>query len=94
MIDYKDIRKEDIPRNLHQLVEIVGIEKTVDIIQAFGGSRIWISALDSVERLQRYRKIREEYNGTNQAEMAKKYGIPERTFRYIISAAKEAEKDL
>ena len=86
-IDHADLRQEDFPKSVSKMIQLVGVENTVKIMREFGGRQIWIPHIDHLERLQRYRKIREEYTGGNLSEMAAKYNMPVSTFHYVVTLA-------
>lgn len=37
-----NIRLEDLPKDTHQLVEIVGMEKMIEIVKCYGGDTLYL----------------------------------------------------
>ncbi len=64
-----NIKIEDIPESLHQMVEIVGIEKFVMICKMYGGATIYIPVYNKVVMGDRNRKIVRDYNGKKMVEI-------------------------
>ncbi|WP_370646129.1 Mor transcription activator family protein [Pseudacidovorax sp. NFM-22] len=52
-----------------------------------GGMEIYIPRESAAERLTRHEKIRNRFNGRNVRELAKEFGISERTIRRILRAS-------
>lgn len=78
------IKLNDIPDNFHALVEVIGIEKFLEISKLYGGINIYIPIYSSLIREARNRELIEKYNGVNVNELAIKYGISVVSVRRII----------
>jgi len=78
------IKLNDVPDNFHALVEVIGIEKFLEISKLYGGMNMYIPIYSSLIREARNRDIIEKYNGVNTDELAIKYGISAISVRRII----------
>nr|WP_312984734.1 Mor transcription activator family protein [Clostridioides sp.] len=78
------IKLNDIPDNFHALVEVIGIEKFLEISKLYGGMNIYIPIYSSLIREARNREIIDKYNGVNVNELAIKYGISVISVRRIV----------
>lgn len=79
-----NIKIEDIPENLHQMVEIVGIEKFVLICKMYGGVTLYIPVYNKVIMGDRNRKIVRDYNGKNLDRLRVRYNISQEQLKAIL----------
>lgn len=79
-----NIRMEDIPYDLHAMVEVVGMEKFEEISKLYGGTAIYIPVYKRIIIGGRNREILRTYNGKNINELRLKYGISNQQIRRII----------
>lgn len=68
----KDLTLTD---DLSKLANIIGLEAVLKICKEMGGSGIYFPKYHSVIRKFRNRMILSEFNGSNQNELANKYGV-------------------
>ena len=54
---------EDIPYGLCAMVEIVGMDKFVEICKLYGGSTVYIPVHSKVTLAERNRQLAKDYNG-------------------------------
>ena len=78
------VKIEDIPYHLQPIVEIIGIEKFLEICKMYGGYTLYIPVYDKVVMPDRNRKIVSEYNGVNLYKLRVKYGISERQVKWVL----------
>lgn len=78
------IRLDDIPDSFHAMVEVIGVEKFLEIAKLYGGMSMYIPIYSSIIREARNRDIIDKYNGVNVNELAIKYGISVVSVRRII----------
>lgn len=83
MIKY--LSKEDLPEFLQDLVDIMGIEAFIKLIEEYGGSSIYIPNSNSVLKPIRNRLIKKHFNGNNYKELAKEFKISEMQVRNIVN---------
>ena len=68
-----------------ELAEIIGLEPYKKLIEAFGGCQLYIPKLETALKKARNKEIRENFNGFNYCELAKKYNLSEMMIRKIVS---------
>ena len=79
-----NIRLEDLPEDTHQLVEIVGMEKMIEIVKSYGGDTLYIPMYSSLVRCDKTKKVVKEYNGKNGRALMRKYGITYSQLQYML----------
>ncbi len=76
---------DDFKEEQRRIAETVGVEAYLKLTRVFGGTNIYIAkAEEVVKRADRDRKIREEFDGSNYAQLALKYGLTEVWIRNIV----------
>lgn len=78
------IKMEDIPYNLHTMVEIIGIDKFIELLKIYGGSVIYIPVYKRIILPERNRKIIKEYNGKNVDLLRQKYNLSNAQIKNVI----------
>lgn len=81
---YRDFKIDDIPYDLKDVCDFMGIEMFIDFCDKFGGSHLYFPSKRSVLRLSRNREIKKSYNGRNSRELSHKFGISEMHLKSII----------
>lgn len=77
---------DDLREEQKQIAEVIGVENYLKLTREFGGTTIYIAkAEEIVKRNERDAKIREEFDGSNYAQLAVKYGLTEVWIRNIVS---------
>ena len=76
---------EDIPYNLHAMVNIIGMDKFIEVSKIYGGNCVYIPIHRKVVMGERNRKIIEEYNGKNIDKLRIKYQISEQQIKRLIN---------
>lgn len=81
---------EALREEQRQIAEVIGVENYLKLTRKFGGTTIYIAkAEEIVKRNERDEKIREEFDGSNYAQLAFKYGLTEVWVRNIVSEKAE-----
>lgn len=75
-----------VPQEMHWLVELVGMEQFLRILDMVGGENIYFPKRETIERPLRHRAICREFNGDNLRQLSRKYGLTERCIRNILRA--------
>jgi Mor family transcriptional regulator len=78
------IKLDDISESFHAMVEVIGIEKFLEISKLYGGMNMYMPIYSSLIREARNREITSKYNGVNTNELAIKYGISVNSVRRIV----------
>lgn len=66
---------DDIAESYRPVVEIIGVEKFVELAAFANGDELYFPKYESVLAPARNRRIISEWSGYNQKELAKKYGL-------------------
>ena len=80
-----NILMEDIPYGLCAMVEIVGMDKFVEICKLYGGSTVYIPVHSKVTLAERNRQLIKDYNVKNIDALRVKYGISNQQVKRILS---------
>ncbi len=62
-----------------EIAELIGEEGFTKLARKFGSSKIYIPTLSTLNRSEISDSLKRQYNGSNAAELGKKYNISERT---------------
>ncbi len=84
---WEKIEPGDLSEEQKGILELVGIEVYKRLVEYFGGQSIYIAKLDTITRSLRDRKILEEFNGSNYAELARRYGLSVRAIRNVVDSS-------
>ncbi len=68
-----------------EIAELIGEEGLTKLAKQFGGSKIYIPTLSTLNRIEISDKLKRQYNGDNAAELGKKYNISERTVIRMVT---------
>lgn len=78
------IRMEDIPYNLHGIVEIIGMDTFEELSRVYGGTVVYIPVYKRIIIPERNRKIIKEYNGKNVEYLRRKYNLCSYHIRNLV----------
>lgn len=70
-----ETRMEDISERYQEIVKIVGIANFVKLSNYARGDEIYFPKVESVVSPARNRRIKKEFNGSNDKELAEKYNL-------------------
>lgn len=68
-----------------EIAELIGEEGFTRLAKQFGGSKIYIPTLSTLNRSEVSEELKQQYNGYNAAELGKKYSLSERTVMRMIT---------
>lgn len=80
-----DIRIDDIPYELHSMVEVVGIKNFEELSRLYGGTTVYIPVHRKIILGPRNREIVRAYNGKNIDILRKKYCLTRQQIKRILS---------
>lgn len=84
-MDYlKDMDIEELPEEQKNLVALIGVEAYSKLVDAYGGTMIYIHKRDSFIRASRNEEIRRKFDGTNYKKLASEYNLTEVAIRRIV----------
>lgn len=87
----KELTIEMLPEGICQeIAAAIGPERFVRLAEVVGGSTIYIPKAESLVRPVRDAHIKNEFNGYNHAELARKYAVTERWVRQICGEGQVA----
>jgi len=76
---FHELTAEMIPEGLYKKIAMaIGVDNFYRLTEVIGGATVYIPKSESVVRPIRDARIKEEFNGCNHLELAKKYGVTER----------------
>ena len=82
-----ELTLEEIPDGpWRQVAEEIGIESLYKALKIVGGATTYIPKPETLIRPVRNRHIREEFNGWNYLELAKKYNVTDRLVGQVCGA--------
>ena len=80
----RELTVEMLPDGLYrQIAEAIGVEGLYKLAEVVGGATVYIPKPESLTRPARDARIKNEFNGYNHPELAKKYGVTERWVRQL-----------
>ena len=80
----KGLELEDLQEQHREIAESVGMDCFLELVKTFGGSAIYIPQMREVTKMRVYRKIAEEFDGTNIKALASKYEVSESTVYNVV----------
>lgn len=81
---FMKIMMDYIHYELHLMVDIVGIDKFLEICKMYGGNSIYIPVHRKVVMGDRNRKIVQEYNGKNLKYLSRKYNMSNQHLKGLL----------
>ncbi len=82
MLDY--IKVEDVPSRYDDIIDAIGIDSFLGLVQLYGGSVLYFPTVNSLVKSYRNRVIREDFR-SNFNETARKYGLSRSQVYNIIN---------
>lgn len=82
-MEAKQLKTDSLPRQHLKLVEVIGLEATIKLCEAYGGEPIYIPKIDALRGAQRDDMIRQEIRHASARKLAKKYGLTVRAIEKI-----------
>jgi len=78
------ITLEDLSDDQQSIACAIGIAAYINLVRACGGATIYVPKEETLVIPVRNAKIREEYNGYNRSELARKYRLTENMIGQIV----------
>lgn len=82
---------ESLPECYQDIAEIIGVVATLQLSEYIGGTRFYFRKLDGLLMDKRDERIRKEFTGFNQQELARRYGLTETRIRDILARKKPTQ---
>ena len=80
-----EISADILPEPYRRMFSILGVEVTLKIAAEFQGMNVYFPKLDGTLKTIRDRRIRDEFNGHNVRELARRFGLTETWIRQILA---------
>ena len=80
----REVEEKDIAERYKGIVDIIGIEKFIEMSDYAKGDEIYFPKVESILAPARNRRIRKEYNGYNRKELAGKYNLTVQQIDFIL----------
>ena len=71
----RETRPEDIAETYRPVVEIIGIEKFIELSDYAKGDELYFPKVENITAPARNRRIKREWNGYNMKELAERYNL-------------------
>ncbi len=78
------VEVSDLPEGCRDLVDVVGMDVVIELIEYTGGSTLYFPSIGAVCKNARNRIIRSKFDGGNYKELGKMFGISDIQVRNII----------
>lgn len=82
--EHAELIRENVPEPYRSYIDMIGLENFQQLIEKYGGTKIYIPKPGLLERIVTDHKIRSEYNGKNISELSRKYDLTRRTIYKIL----------
>lgn len=79
------VEASDLPEGCRDLVDVVGLEVVMDIVDYCGGGSIYFPSRGAVVKNARNRVIRIRFDGGNYRELGSMFGISDTQVRSIVN---------
>ena len=79
------INIDDVPENLHNIVDIIGEDKFIEIVKLYGGDNIYIPTYKNLFRTSRNKEIISKFNGANASHLGRQYNLSANQIRRIAN---------
>lgn len=84
------VKLDDIPDGYRDIAEVIGVEAACLLAEVRGGESVYVPKCEMITRKARNRSIREEFNGANYRELARKHNLTVVMIRQILAAPKNS----
>ncbi len=91
MKDVNQIISECQNETVSELVQVLGVENTVRLLEVFGGSQLYIPRLETLTKgeCRNFMICTDFMNGMSYRAVANKYGLSEMAIRKIVAVRKK-----
>ena len=75
---------DDLQEQHREYAEVIGVDNLLKLSDNFGGTSIYIPQRRELEKNRVYRRIYQEFDGSNLPELTQKYGVSKSTVYKIV----------
>ena len=83
-VNWNDVRPDDLPLELREIRDDLGMEVVQYLVECWGGASIYVPSLRRLRLNQLTDRVRREYDGSNEAHLARKYRVSRRVIRDVL----------
>lgn len=76
---------EQLSQEQRDLMETIGAEAYSKLVERYGGCSVYICKQETLDRITRNEEIRQQFDGGNYRELARKYRLTENAIRDIVA---------
>ncbi len=80
-----ELTLDDLQDQHREYAEVIGVDNLLRLSDNFGGPSIYIPQRRELEKNRIYRRIYQEFDGSNLQELTQKYGVSKSTVYKIVS---------
>lgn len=80
-----ELTLDDLQDQHREYAEVIGVDNLLRLSDNFGGTSIYIPQRRELEKNRIYRRIYQEFDGSNLQELTQKYGVSKSTVYKIVS---------
>ena len=88
---WQGLTPEDLDGDLAEIARALGMEAARYLVESWGGLQIYVNAERSLLRPHIRKAIRQAWNGRNESELARLYGVSRRD---VVEAVQESGRSL
>ena len=81
----KRVRAEQLPEVYQEIAGVIGLEPTLQLAQVFSGNSVYFPKLERSLLELRNQLIRDQFDGANTRQLARRWGLSTRHLRYILN---------
>lgn len=86
----KDLQVDDLPEAHRKFAEVLGVDGTIALCEAFGGMYIYIPKQDTLcDAARRAAIVREWNEGRDTSALARKYNVSQRYVQMLVNGIKD-----
>lgn len=89
---FKEMDLSEIQYPYNKIIETIGIDNFISLCEIYGAGSIYFPTLKSLTMGRKIKKIKEEYNGYNDKELAWKYKVSHSTVYRACKKNKNRKK--
>lgn len=78
------VRPEQLPEVYQEIAGVIGLEPTLHLAQVFSGNSVYFPKLERSLLDLRNQLIRDEFDGANTRQLARRWGLSTRHLRHIL----------
>ncbi len=86
------IRLDELKEQHREYAEMIGVENLIRLSEAYGGTSIYIPKIDDMLKSRKNAAIIREFDGGNIKQLARKYGVSERTVYRLVKGLLEVRR--